>query len=42
MGAPQREARVSMDADTSFAEFVHGRSAHLFKLALLLTGQNQA
>jgi RNA polymerase sigma factor (sigma-70 family) len=33
---------VSKDADTSFAEFVHGRSAHLFKLALLLTGQNRA
>lgn len=42
MGAPQREARVSKDADTSFEEFVHGRSAHLFKLALLLTGQNRA
>lgn len=33
---------MSKDADTSFAEFVHGRSAHLFKLALLLTGQNRA
>jgi RNA polymerase sigma-70 factor (sigma-E family) len=33
---------VSKDADTSFEEFVHGRSAHLFKLALLLTGQNRA
>jgi Sigma-70 region 2 len=42
MGPPQLEARVSKDADTSFEEFVHGRSAHLFKLALLLTGQNRA
>jgi RNA polymerase sigma-70 factor (sigma-E family) len=31
-----------MDADTSFEEFVHSRSAHLFRLALLLTGQNRA
>ena len=42
MGAPQQEAPVSKDADTSFEEFVHGRSGHLFKLALLLTGQNRA
>ena len=30
------------DAGDSFEEFVRGRSAHLFKLALLLAGQNQA
>src|SRR5712691_2769833 len=36
------EAPVSRDAGDSFEEFVRGRSAHLFKLALLLTGQNRA
>jgi DNA-directed RNA polymerase specialized sigma24 family protein len=36
------EAPVSRDAGGSFEEFVRGRSAHLFKLALLLTGQNRA
>lgn len=33
---------MGRDAGDSFEEFVRGRSAHLFKLALLLTGQNQA
>jgi RNA polymerase sigma-70 factor (sigma-E family) len=33
---------VGSDASDSFAEFVRGRSAYLFKLALLLTGQNRA
>lgn len=35
-------APVSGDAEDPFEEFVRGRSAHLFQLALLLTGQNQA
>jgi len=42
MGSTVLEAAVSRDAGGSFEEFVRGRSAHLFKLALLLTGQNQA
>jgi RNA polymerase sigma-70 factor (sigma-E family) len=42
VGSASEEARVSRDAVDSFEEFVRGRSAHLFKLALLLTGQNQA
>jgi len=33
---------VSGDASDPFEEFVRGRSAYLFQLALLLTGQNQA
>jgi len=33
---------VGREAGDSFEEFVRGRSAHLFRLALLLTGQNQA
>jgi len=33
---------VSRDAGASFEDFVRGRSAHLFRLALLLTGQNEA
>jgi len=33
---------VSRDAGGSFEDFVRGRSAHLFRLALLLTGQNEA
>jgi len=32
---------VSRDAGDSFEEFVRGRSAYLFQLALLLTGQKQ-
>jgi RNA polymerase sigma-70 factor (sigma-E family) len=36
------EDTVGQDADDSFAEFVRGRSAYLFKLALLLTAQNRA
>src|SRR5262249_48961936 len=42
MGPTALEALVSRDAGGSFEEFVRGRSAHLFKLALLLTGQNRA
>jgi RNA polymerase sigma-70 factor (sigma-E family) len=42
MGPIPLEAPMSRDADGSFEEFVRGRSAHLFKLALLLTGQNRA
>ena len=33
---------MSGDASDPFEEFVRGRSAYLFQLALLLTGQNQA
>ncbi len=33
---------MSQDAGDSFEEFVRGRSAYLFKLALLLAGQNRA
>jgi RNA polymerase sigma factor (sigma-70 family) len=33
---------MSLAAEDAFAEFVHGRSGHLLKLALLLTGQNRA
>ena len=36
------EGAVGQDADDPFTEFVRGRSAYLFKLALLLTGQNRA
>jgi RNA polymerase sigma-70 factor (sigma-E family) len=42
MGPALREALVGQDADDSFEEFVRGRSGYLFKLALLLTGQNRA
>src|SRR5258708_36528088 len=42
MGSTPLQAPVSRDAGGSFEEFVRGRSAHLFKLALLLTGQNRA
>jgi RNA polymerase sigma-70 factor (sigma-E family) len=42
MSSAPLEAAVSRDATGCFEEFVRGRSAHLFKLALLLTGQNQA
>ena len=42
MGLTLLEALVSRDAGGCFEEFVRGRSAHLFKLALLLTGQNRA
>jgi RNA polymerase sigma-70 factor (sigma-E family) len=42
MGSTALEALVGRDAGGSFEEFVRGRSAHLFKLALLLTGQNRA
>ncbi len=42
MGPILQEAPVGGDAGDSFEEFVRGRSAYLFKLALLLTGQNQA
>jgi len=42
MSSAPLEAAVSRDATSCFEEFVRGRSAHLFKLALLLTGQNQA
>ena len=42
MGLALWEAPVDRDAGDSFEEFVRGRSAYLFKLALLLTGQNQA
>jgi RNA polymerase sigma-70 factor (sigma-E family) len=37
-----QEAAVSDDTGFSFEEFVRSRSPHLFKLALLLTGQNRA
>lgn len=33
---------MGQDTGDSFEEFVRGRSAYLFKLALLLTGQNRA
>jgi DNA-directed RNA polymerase specialized sigma24 family protein len=36
------EAAVSRDGCGCVEEFVRGRSVHLFKLALLLTGQSQA
>jgi RNA polymerase sigma-70 factor (sigma-E family) len=42
MGPTALEAPVSRDAGGSFEEFARGRSAHLFKLALLLTGQNRS
>src|SRR5258706_13372031 len=42
MGLTLLEALVSRDAGGCFEEFVRGRSAHLFRLALLLTGQNRA
>jgi RNA polymerase sigma-70 factor (sigma-E family) len=42
MGSTALEAAVSRDASGAFEEFVRGRSAHLFMLALLLTGQNRA
>src|SRR5258708_28458253 len=42
MGLTAEEAAVSDDAGFSFEEFVRSRSPHLFKLALLLTGQNWA
>jgi len=42
MGPTGQEASVDRGADGSFEEFVRCRSAYLFKLALLLTGQNQA
>jgi len=42
MGPTLQEALVGQDAGDSFEEFVRGRSAYLFKLALLLTGQNRA
>jgi len=41
-GPDRLEAPVSRDAGDSFEEFVRGRSTHLFQLALLLAGQNQA
>lgn len=42
MGPTLQEAPVGHDAADSFEEFVRGRSAYLLKLALLLTGENQA
>jgi RNA polymerase sigma-70 factor (sigma-E family) len=42
MGPTLLEAIVGQDAGDSFEEFVRGRSPYLFKLALLLTGQNRA
>ncbi len=42
MGPILQEAPVGQEAGDSFGEFVRVRSAYLFKLALLLTGQNQA
>jgi RNA polymerase sigma-70 factor (sigma-E family) len=42
MGPTLLEAMVAQGAGDSFEEFVRGRSAYLFKLALLLTGQNRA
>jgi len=42
MRSTPQEAPVGDDAADSFEEFVRGRSAYLFKLALLLTGQNRA
>jgi RNA polymerase sigma-70 factor (sigma-E family) len=42
MGLTLQEAVVGQDAGDSFEEFVRGRSEHLLKLALLLTGQNRA
>src|SRR5712691_5003209 len=41
LGPDRLEAPVSRDAGDSFEEFVRGRSAYLFQLALLLAGQNQ-
>jgi len=42
MGWIPLEAAASRDAGGCFGEVVRGRSARLFKLAMLLTGQNQA
>jgi RNA polymerase sigma-70 factor (sigma-E family) len=42
VGPDRLDAPVSCAAGDSFEEFVRGRSAHLFQLALLLAGQNQA
>jgi DNA-directed RNA polymerase specialized sigma24 family protein len=42
MSSAPLEAVVSRDAGGCFEEFVRGRLAHLFELALLLTAQNQA
>lgn len=39
---PVREAALASGADDAFEEFVRGRSAHLFRLALALTGWNEA
>jgi RNA polymerase sigma-70 factor (sigma-E family) len=41
VGGQERWA-VDADAGDSFEEFVRGRSAQLFRLAMLLTGQNRA
>jgi RNA polymerase sigma-70 factor (sigma-E family) len=41
MGPTPQEALVGQDTGDSFEEFVRGRSTYLFKLALLLTGQNR-
>jgi RNA polymerase sigma-70 factor (sigma-E family) len=41
-GLTALEASVSDDTSFHFEEFVRSRSAHLFRLALLLTGQNWA
>jgi len=38
----ERPGTATGDAEDSFEEFVRGRSTHLFQLALLLSGQNQA
>lgn len=42
MGPSQGDAPAGQDPGESFEQFVRGRSAQLFRLALLLAGQNQA
>jgi len=42
MGSIPLEAAASRDAGGCFEEVVRGRSTHLFKLALLPIGRNQA
>jgi RNA polymerase sigma-70 factor (sigma-E family) len=42
MGPTLQEASMGQNAGDSFEEFVRGRSGYLFRLALLLTGQDRA
>ena len=41
MGSMLLEASVSANTDDLFDEFVRGRAAHLFRMALLLAGQDR-